>query len=225
MAQQSTVVGWYNFPITPSQYTAGTASAVLVPSASGIYPGIPSPEFPLSTLTFPDALNISVPPELNPAASNAVVGATSVFDGHPFEVRASVKITAPAGNTSLLLNLYQATNAALAGGPSSAAYAPVIALSGTGVSKMTTGTSTAVGASTSAVFTMQSQFIWDSVSKTLNVINAPTQWMAGTTISTAATTTSVTGLSNVDLNFYLGVTFSTTLPVSCTLTEFVISRL
>jgi len=225
MANQNTVVGFQNFPITPSQYTAGTASAVLVPNASGVYPGLPSPEFPLSTTTFPSVLTVSVPPELNTAASNAVTGATSAFDGHPFEVRASVKITAPAGNTSMLLNLYQATNAVLSGGPSSSAYSVVTALAGTGVSKLITGTSTAVGASTSAVFTMQAQYIWDSVSKTLNVVGAPIEWMAGTTISTTATTTSVTGLTVADLNFYLGVTFTTTLPTSCTLTEFVINRI
>lgn len=225
MAQQNTVVGFYNFPITPSQYTAGTASGVLVPNASGIYAGLPSPEFPLSTPTFPDVLTISVPSELGTAASNAVVGATSAFDGHPFEIRASVKITAPAGNTSMLVNLYQATNAVLSGGPSSAAYSVVTALTGTGVSKLTTGTSTAVGVSTSAVFTMRAEYIWDSVSKTLNVVGAPFQWQAGTVVSTAATTPSVTGLTLADLNFYLGVTFTTTLPVSATLTEFVINRL
>lgn len=222
MAQQNTVVGFYNVPLTPSQYTLATQSAILTPAASGVYAGIPSPQFPLSTSTYPAAFYISVPPESNPF----VTGSTSEFDGHPFEVRATLKLTAAAGGaTTLVFGLYQATNAVLSGGPASSAYSVVPGLSGTGVTALqylASAVSTAEGVS--ATFSFQGSYIWDSSSKILEEINTPTIWTGGSSESLTATT-HVASLGLSDLNFLLGVTFGTTLPQSATLTEFVINRL
>lgn len=214
MARQDTSVGFQNFTVTPSQYTAGTEQALIAPTASGVYPGLPSPVFPLSTSTYPTVMYLSIPPDVTPGAS---------WDGHEFQVKFAAKFTSTA-NFSLLVNLYQATNAVLAGGPSSSAYSVVTALTGTGVTKMITGTSTAAN-STSGTVVLTANYIWDSTSKVLGIANAATTYQKGVSISTANTATTVTALGPTDLNFYPSLTFTTSLPSSFVVTEFSINRI
>lgn len=212
--RQDTSVGFQNFTVTPSQYTAGTEQALIAPNASGVSPLFPSPVFPLSTTTYPDVVYLSIPPDVTPGAS---------WDGHPFQIKFAAKFTS-AANFSLLLNLYQATNAVLAGGPSSSAYSVVTALTGTGVTKLITGTSTAAN-TTSGTIVLTADYIWDSTSKVLGIASAATTYQKGVSISTANTATTVTALGPLDLNFYPSLTFTTNLPTSFVVTEFSINRL
>ncbi len=76
MANQNSVAGIYNYPVTLSQYTAGTELALLAPLATGVYPSLPSPSVPLSTSAYPVVLWQGVPPDV----------AGGEFDGHPFQV-------------------------------------------------------------------------------------------------------------------------------------------
>jgi hypothetical protein len=216
MARLDTSSGFENYPIPLASYAAGTEQALIAPTASGVYPSLPSPAFPLSTVTYPCVLYVTPSPDI----------AGSVYDGHPFSIRLSAKFTTAASvNTSILVNLYHATNAVLAGGPTAAAYSVVTALTGTGVTKLVTGTSTAAN-SVSGMFTFEGAYIWDSVSKQLGIANVGTTWQKGSTVSTTQTTAVVGSLSNVnDLNFYPSFTFATTVPTAFTVTEFVINRI
>lgn len=213
MARQDTSSGIQNYVVTPSQYTAGTEAGLLVSAASGVNPGFPSPLFPLSTTANPDILYITPSPDI----------AGSVYDGHPFSIRFAAKFTS-AANFSLLVNLYQATNAVLAGGPSSSAYSVVAALTGTGVTKLVTGTSTAAN-TTSGTFVYEGLYIWDSVSKLLGIANTGTMWQKGVTVAATQSAATVASLAGVnDLNFFPSLTFTTNLPTSFVVTEFVIER-
>jgi hypothetical protein len=157
---------------------------------------------------------LSIPSDATPGAS---------WDGHPFEIKFAAKFTSTA-NFSLLVNLYQATNAVLAGGPSSSAYSVVTALTGTGVTKMITGTSTAAN-TTSGTVVLTANYVWDSTSKQLAIANAVTTYQKGVSISTANTAASVASLGGTDLNFYPSLTFTTSLPSSFVVTEFSINRI
>jgi hypothetical protein len=214
MARQDTSVGFQNYPLTVTSYVAGTEQALIAPTASGVYPGLPSPVFPLSTSTYPSVMYVTPSPDI----------AGSVYDGHPFEIKLALKFTTAASvNTSILVNLYQATNAVLAGGPTSSAYSVVTALTGTGVTKMITGTSTAAN-STSGTIILSAQYVWDSVSKQLAIANAATTYQKGVSISTANTAATVASLNQNDLNFYPSFTFATTVPTSFVVTELSIDR-
>lgn len=166
----------------------------------------------MSTSTYPDILYITPSPDI----------AGSVYDGHPFSIRFAAKFTS-AANFSLLVNLYQATNAVLAGGPTASAYSVVSALTGTGVTKLVTGTSTAAN-TTSGTFIYEGTYIWDSVGKVLGIANTGTMWQKGVTVAATQTTAAVTGLNQNDLNFFPSLTFTTNLPTSFVVTEFVINR-
>ena len=213
MARTDTSLGFQNFPVTPSQYAAGTEQALLAPNASGVYSTLPSPLFPPSTTTYPTVLFASIPADVTPGES---------WDGHEFQIKFAAKFTSTT-TFSLLLNLYQATNAVLAGGPTSSAYSVVTALTGTGVTKLITGTSTAAN-TTSGTIVLTANYIWDSTSKVLGIANAATTYQKGVSISTANTAATVASLGPLDLNFYPSLTFTTSLPSVFTVTEFSINR-
>ena len=214
MARQDTSVGFQNFTVTPTQYTAGTEQALIAPAAAGVSTLFPSPVFPLSTATYPTVAYISIPPDATPGAS---------WDGHEFQIKFAAKFTSTT-TFALLLNLYQATNAVLAGGPTASAYSVVTALTGTGVTKLITGTSTSAN-TTSGTIVLTANYIWDSTSKVLGIANAATTYQKGVSISTANTAATVTALGPLDLNFYPALTFTTSLPSSFVVTEFSINRL
>jgi hypothetical protein len=215
MARQDTSVGYYNYPVATT--TSTSANIILAPTASGVYPGFPSPLFPLSTSTYPAALILSVPPD---------VALSESWDGHPFEIVVAGRLTTSA-TSNFLLNMYNVTNAASYGAtPSGSAY-KAASTSGTGVTTLITGTATAVGSGGASVnFVARGQFIWDSISKTLNAANAASTYQAGSSVSTANTTASVTSIAATDLNFTLGITYSSaTAAPALVLTEWVINRI
>ena len=210
MARQDTVCAWYNVPQTQTT-TANTA--LLVPTASGVYPGLPSPNFPLSTTTFPDALSLGVPPDI----------AGGEFDGHVFEVLLALKVTTSA-TANFTVNLYNVTAAAVAGGPSASTYTAA-ALTGTGVTTLLTGTATAVGTGGASVnIVVRAQFIWDSVSKILGIANTATTFQKGVSITTTATNATVASLGASDLNFLPSFTVSAG-TATILVTEFSINRI
>lgn len=209
MARVDTSVGIYNYPVATT--TATTETALLAPTASGLYPGFPSPEFPLSTSSVPVGLFIGIPSD--------IVG--SVYDGHPFEVRVAGKLTTTA-TTSLTVNLYNAKQSTFSGGPSASSY--TIATLGTGCTKVVTnGTPQAVGSGGASVNVMQTaSFIWDSVSKNLSTLSG-TLYVNGTSVTT--TLANATSVAITDINFIPSFTYSATNSPVLTLTEFVINRL
>lgn len=212
MARNDTSIAFYNYPVATT--TATTETVLLAPTATGIYAGLPSPVFPASTTANPCGLNLTVPPDV----------ALGEFDGHAFEVLIAYKLTTTA-TTSFTINLYNYTAAVLAGGPSATGYLGA-AITGTGVTKLITGTATAVGtggASVNGVF--RAQFIWDSASKVLAASNTPVQFQKGATVTLTATNATVTGLGQTDLNFAPSFTYSVTNSPTLVITEFVINRI
>ena len=214
MAANDSSYGIQNFVVTPSQYTAGSEQVLYAPLAAGVNPGFPSPLFPLSTSTYPVAVYIAPSPDI----------ATSVFDGHPFEIKLAAKFTTGA-NCSILLNMYQVTNAVVTAGVSNASYTALTQASpsGTGITKLVTGTSTAAN-STSGTLTFTQQYNWDSVSKLLAINNAATTYQKGVAISNTQSAATVASLGFTDLNFIPSFTFATNVPTVITITEFLIKR-
>ena len=215
MARQDTSVGYYNYPVATT--TSTSANIILAPAASGVYPGFPSPAFPLSTTTYPAALILSVPPDIALSES---------WDGHAFEVTVAGRLTTSA-TSNFLLSLYNVTNAASYGAtPSGSAY-KAASTSGTGVTTLVTGTATAVGTGGASVnFVFRSQWVWDSISKTLAAVNAPTMYQLGASVTATATNATVASLGSTDLNFTLGITYSSaTAAPALVLTEYVINKL
>jgi hypothetical protein len=211
MSRQDTISGIYNYPVPTT--TATTETILLAPSASGVYAGLPSPTFPLSTTTYPCGLNIAPPPDI----------ALGTLNGRPFEIFIAGYVTTTA-TTSFTINLYNFTAAAL-GSPSGSAYKGA-STTGTGVTKLVTGTATAVGSGGASVnFVFRQQYIWDSVSGILAAANAPTTFQKGVTVSNTQSAATVSGLAETDLNFAPSFTYSATNSPTLILTDFVINRI
>jgi len=215
MARQDTVAGYQNYPLPLSLYTAGSENVLFAPLASGVYSTLPSPAIPLSTSTYPVALYVTPSPDI----------AGSVYDGHPFEIKIAAKFTT-TGTTSILLNLYQVTSAVLTAGVTNASYTALTQASpsGTGITKLVTGTSTAAN-TTSGTVTFSQQYTWDSVSKLLGINSAATTYQKGVVVSNTQSAATVASLAQVDLNFIPSFTFATTVPSVFTLTEISINRI
>ena len=206
--------GFQNFVVTPSQYTAGSEQVLYAPLASGVTPGFPSPVFPLSTATNPTAVYVTPSPDI----------AGSVFDGHSFEIRLAAKFTTAAA-CSILVNMYQVTNAVLTAGTSSTLYKTLTQASpsGTGITKLVTGTSTAAN-TTSGTLTFTQQYTWDSVSQLLGINNPAITYQKGVAVSNTQSAATVASLAFTDLNFIPTFTFTTALPTVFQVTEFVLNR-
>ena len=212
--RQDSSYGIQNYVVTPSQYTAGSEQVLYAPLAAGVNPGFPSPVFPLSTSTYPVAAYITPSPDI----------AGSVFDGHPFELRFAAKFTT-GGTCSILLNMYQVTNAVLTAGVTASSYTALTQASpsGTGITKLVTGTSTAAN-TTSGTLTFTQQYTWDSVSKLLGINNAAVTYQKGVVVSNTQSAATVASLNAIDLNFIPSFTFATNVPTVFTITEFALVR-
>jgi hypothetical protein len=210
MAHQDTVVGYPNFNY--SQVVAVTSeTALLTPTASGVSPYFPSPEFPLSTSTYPAGIFVGVPTDV----------AGSQFDGHPFEVVLSFTASSTA-TTNTLVNLYNAKASTFSGGPASSSY--TLATLGTGCTKVLTGTATAnLTSSVKINYVMRTQFLWDSLTGILSW-NGTTQYQNGVLISNAANA-NATSVAITDLNFIPSFTFASAATTTINFKEFVINRL
>jgi len=215
MARTDTSYGINNYVVTPSQYTAGSEQVLYAPLAAGVNPNFPSPLFPLSTSTYPVAVYIAPSPDI----------AGSVFDGHPFEVKFAAKFTT-AASASITLNMYQVTNSVLTSGITSTTYGTLTQASpsGTGITKLVTGTSTAAN-TTSGTLTFSQQYAWDSTSKLLAINTTATTYQKGVSISNTQSAATVASLAFTDLNFIPTFTFTTALPTVFTITEFNIIRI
>ena len=211
MARQDSSAGWPNFNYT--QTVAVTSeTALLAPSASGVSPYFPSPDFPLSTTTYPTGVYVGIPADIT----------GSVYDGHPFEVSFSAVLSSTA-TTNMLVNLYQAKASTFAGGPAATGY--TLATLGTGCTKVVTGTATAGLTSTvSQNFWMKASFVWDSTTGKLGYCIA-TQYQSGAAPAIASSA-SVTGpLAIADLNFIPSFTFASAATTTIVVKEFCINRL
>jgi hypothetical protein len=209
MARNDTVAGIYNYPQT---IAVTTETPLLTPAAAGLYPGFPSPLFPLTTGANPDGLFISVPTD---------IAAGSEFDGHPFEVLFACTVKSTA-TTNALFNLYNAKASSFNTGVGQTGY--TVGTLGTGCTKVLTGTATAnLTSAVSINYIMKTQFLWDSVTKILSWIGS-TQYQNGVLISNAANANATT-VAQGDLNFIPSFTFASAATLTVNVTEFVINRI
>lgn len=210
MARQDTVAGFPAFNY--SQVIAVTSeTALLSPTASGVSPYFPSPEFPLSTTTYPTGIFVGVSPDI----------AGSVFDGHPFEVVLSFTASSTA-TTNILVDLYNAKASSFAGGPSATGY--TLATLSTGCTKVLTGTATAgLTSSVTINCVLKASFLWDSLTKILSWTGT-TQYINGAVVSNAANA-NATSVAVTDLNFIPSFTLASAATTTINFKEFVINRL
>ena len=210
MARQDSSTGWPSFNYTQT-VAVTTETALLAPSASGVSPYFPSPDFPLSTTTYPTGVYVGIPADIT----------GSVYDGHPFEVSFSAVLSSSA-TTNMLVNLYQAKASTFAGGPAASGY--TLATLGTGCTKVVTGTATAGLTSTvSQNFWMKAQFVWSSSTKVLN-FGAAAQYLNGAVVSVASSA-NATSIGVTDLNFIPQFTFASGGTNTVQVVEFVVNRL
>ena len=210
MARQDSVAGYPNFNY--SQVVAVTSeTALLAPSASGVSPYFPSPEFPLSTTTYPTGIFVGVPSDI----------AGSQFDGHPFEVVLAFTASSTA-TTNTLVNLYNAKASTFSGGSAASSY--TLATLGTGCTKVVTGTATANLTSAVTInYLTKTQFLWDSLTKILSWCGT-TQYQNGVLISNAANA-NATSVAITDLNFIPSFTFASAATTTVNIKEFTINRI
>jgi len=210
MARQDSSFGYPNFNY--SQVVSVTSeTALLAPTASGVSPYFPSPEFPLSTTTYPVGVFIGVPADI----------AGSQFDGHPFEVSLSFTASSTA-TTNTLVNLYNAKASTFSGGSASSSY--TLATLGTGCTKVLTGTATA-GLTSSVTINclLKTTFMWDSLTKILSWCGT-TQYINGAVVANAANA-NATSVAITDLNFIPSFTFASAATTTVNIKEFCINRL
>ena len=209
MARIDTSVGFPSFNYVQS-VAVTSETALLAPSASGVQPGFPSPEFPLSTSTYPVGIYVGIPADI----------AGAVYDGHPFEVSLAFTASSTA-TTNMLVNLYQAKQSTFSGGPAASSY--TLATLGTGCTKVVTGTATSGLTSTvSQNYWVKAQFVWDSLTQKLGYCLA-NQYQSGASVAVAASN-SVSSLAITDLNFIPSFTFASAATTTITVKEFVINR-
>lgn len=208
MARSDSSFGLRNYPQT---IVGSAATPLLVPSEAGIFPGLPSPLFPVSTTVYPVGLFIGIPPDVSGGS----------FDGHPFEIQMTAKISSTV-TTNVLVNLFNAKQSSWKDGPYTTTY--TLGTLGAGCTNVVTGTAT-VGLTASATvdFWMKAQFIWGSGNSILSFCAAE-QYLNGSVVPISATS-NVTGLGNTDLNFIPQFTFSGGGENTVNLLEFVINRL
>jgi hypothetical protein len=209
MARQDTVAGFPNFNY--SQVIAVTTETpLLAPTASGVSPYFPSPDFPLSTSTYPSGVYVGV--------SSDIAG--GAFDGHLFEVVLAFTASSTA-TTNLLVNLYNAKASTFAGGPAATGY--TLATLGSGCTKVVTGTATAnLTSSVTVNYVMKTQFLWDSLTKILSWAGT-SQYQNGVLISNAANA-NATSVAVTDLNFIPSFTLASAATTTINFKEFCINR-
>ncbi len=208
MARQDSVFGIRNY----TQTISGTsATPLLSPTASGVFPSLPSPLFPLSTTAHPVGLFAGIPPDV----------AGGSFDAHPFEVQLTAKISGTT-TTDVLVSLFNANKASWADGPYAGTY--TLGTLGTGCTNIVTGTATAgITASATVDFWMKAQFVWSSSTSVLNFGSAE-QYINGGVVPIAATA-NATSIGVADLNFIPQFTFASGGINTVQVVEFSISRL
>lgn len=210
MARQDSVAGYPAFNYSQT-IAVTTETALLAPSASGVSPYFPSPEFPLSTTTYPTGVFVGVSPDI----------AGSVFDGHPFEVVLSFTASSSA-TTNTLVDLYNAKASSFKDGPAASSY--TLATLGTGCTKVVTGTATAnLTSSVTINYIMKASFLWDSLTKILSWTGT-TQYQNGVIVANAANA-NATSVGLTDLNFIPSFTFASAATTVVNIKEFVINRL
>jgi hypothetical protein len=210
MARQDTVAGFPNFNY--SQAIAVTSETpLLAPTAAGVSPYFPSPDFPLSTSTYPSGVYAGV--------SSDIAG--GAFDGHPFEVVLSFTASSTA-TTNILVNLYNAKASTFAGGPAATGY--TLGTLSTGCTKVLTGTATSgLTSSVTINCVLRAQFLWDSLTKILSWTGT-TQYINGAVVANAANA-NATSVAVTDLNFIPSFTLASAATTTINFKEFVINRL
>lgn len=205
MANVNSTSGFKSLPA--QAITTGTATALLTPAA-GLYQGLPSPLFAAGTglvaVSDPD-YQTNNPTAASPTYTNASL------DGVPFRVRLTCLVTT-AGSYTFTAKLYKVPQSVVnAGTAATAANSTLLA---------TSATYTA-GSATTANFTVDFFFLWDSVSQSLN---GTFSTLANGTFTGAAATSQATSVPVTDLNFIPFFTFGTAGANSVTVKEFLIEK-
>lgn len=173
------------FVTLPAQNITGTFSTLLVPAASALYQGLPSPVFAAGA-----GLYLNVAPNYqssNPNAASPTYVNDSV-DGRQFKVRI-VGLTTVAASSTFQVSLYN-------GSSSTSSSDTLIAIS----ASYTITTASTIN------WVFENNLIWDSTSAKLN------GWFhsdVNNTFTGAAAITAVTSLSVTNLNFIPAFTFGT----------------
>ena len=208
MSRQDSSFGIYNYTQT---IIGSAATPLLAPASSGVYSKLPSPLFPLTTTAYPVGLFIGIPTD----------DAGSVFNGHPFEIQLTAKITSST-TTNVLVNLFNATQASWNDGPYATTY--TLGTLGTGCTNVVTGTATAGLTPTVTVdFWMKAQFVWSSSNSTL-AFGTAAQYLNGSVVPVSATA-NATSIGSQDLNFIPSFTFASGGTNVVNIKEFVVNRL
>lgn len=173
------------FVSLPAQSVTGAFSTLLVPAASALYQGLPSPVFAAGA-----GLYVNVAPDYqssNPNATSPTYVNDSV-DGRQFKIRV-VGIATLAAASTFQVSLYN-------GSSSTSSSDTLIAIS----ASYTVTTASTVN------FVFENNLIWDSTSAKLN------GWFksdVNNTFTADAAITAVTSLSVTNLNFIPAFTFGT----------------
>ena len=173
------------FVTLPAQSVTGAFSTLLVPAASALYQGLPSPVFAAGA-----GLYLNVAPDYqssNPNASSPTYVNDSV-DGRQFKIRVVGLVTVAASST-FQVSLYQ-------GSSSTSSSDTLIAIS----ASYTITTASTIN------FVFQNDLLWDSTSAKLN------GWFlsdVNNVYTGAAAITAITSLSVTNLNFIPAFTFGT----------------
>lgn len=195
---------WFND--LPSQSITGTAeTALVVPTSTQNYGTLPSPAFAAGT-----GLSIGWPAD--------IIG-SSVYDGHPFKVRVAGKVTTSVSST-FQVKLYQVPGSIIAAG-TQGTLANDHVVSSLAATTVATATQN---------FLVESEFFWDSTTKTLNgyttaaQINGVNIAVNSGTAGTFVATTQVTSVGIADVNFIPSFTFGTSGANSVVVTEYALDR-
>ncbi len=173
------------FVSLPAQSITGAFSTLLVPAASALYQGLPSPTFAAGA-----GLYVAVAPDYqssNPNATSPTYVNDSV-DGRQFKVRLTGVTTVGAGST-FQVSLYQ-------GSSSTSASDTLVAIS----------TSYTITVASSINWVFESNLLWDSTTSHLN------GWFysdVNNVYTAAAAITAITNLTVTNLNFIPAFSFGT----------------
>jgi hypothetical protein len=189
------------FVSLPAQVITGTQTALLVPAATALYQGLPSPVFAAGA-----GLYVAVAPNYqssNPNASSPTYVNDSV-DGRQFRIRV-VGLATVSASTTFQVSLYQGTSSTL-----------------TSDTLVSISASYTITTASTVNFLFENNFLWDSTSSHLN------GWFqsdVNNTFTGSAAITAITNLSVTNLNFIPAITFGTSNAANAvTIREFLVEN-
>lgn len=183
MANVNSSLGWVNLPA--QSVTTASATTLVVPPASALYQGLPSPNFAAGSGLF---LNLSNTTNTNNPTASSPTYTNDLVDGRQFKIRV-VGVSTVSASTAVQIGLYN-------GSSSTVASDTLIAIS----ASYTITTASTVN------WVVEANLIWDSTSQKLNGYFNST---VNNTYTANAAITSVSSLSVTNLQFIPSITYAT----------------